>query len=216
MSVPYILAARALGIPVTYIDSATRISAPSQTGRILELVPGVSRYHQGHGWSRPRWREFGSVFDGYVVESSPARTVQDVLVTVGSEKFPFVRGLEMVRDGLSGARVKWQTGNTPTDGLDLQGDVRAWWPGDEIAAAAASADVVITHAGVGSILMVLRTGACPVIIPRMSRFGEHVDDHQMDLAEQLEERGLVRVLRPGDDVSAGALDATQRRIVRLS
>ncbi len=216
LSVPYIVAARALGIPVTYIDSATRISAPSQTGRILEVVPGVARYHQGDGWNRPRWSDFGSVFDGYAVESCQARAVDRVLVTVGSEKFPFVRALETVRDGVPDARLEWQTGNTGVDGLQLQGDVRAWWRGDEIAASAAASDVVIAHAGVGSILMVLRTGACPVVIPRLSRLGEHVDDHQMELAEQLERRGLIRVLRPGDDLARCIREASERRIVRLT
>ncbi len=41
------------------------------------------------------------------------------------------------------------------------------------------ARVVITHAGVGSILITLMNGKRPIVVPRLARFGEHVDDHQV-------------------------------------
>jgi UDP-N-acetylglucosamine transferase subunit ALG13 len=54
-----------------------------------------------------------------------------------------------------------------------------------------TADVVITHAGVGSILMCLRNGRKPLVVPRMRRHGEHVDDHQVELTRALGERDQV-------------------------
>jgi UDP-N-acetylglucosamine transferase subunit ALG13 len=57
-----------------------------------------------------------------------------------------------------------------------------------------SADAVITHAGVGSILLAIRHGHVPVAVPRLKRHGEHVDDHQSALAERLQEQGRIRVV----------------------
>ena len=54
-----------------------------------------------------------------------------------------------------------------------------------------AADVVVTHAGVGSILLARREGHTPVVVPRLHRLGEHVDDHQVDLTEALAEQGKV-------------------------
>ena len=69
----------------------------------------------------------------------------------------------------------------------------AFMPFSEMSAHFEAADFVITHAGVGSILMAVKNGHVPVVIPRLKRNHEHVDDHQLELAEQMGARGLVRV-----------------------
>lgn len=214
LTVPYMLAARALHTPVSYIESATRLSSPSQTGRIAERVPGIRLHQQGSEWERGGWTQIDSVFDGFVAEPAPPRPPARALVTVGTEQFPFPRMLRVARDALRDVEVAWQTGSTPTESLGLRGDVRAWWSGDELAAAAREVDVVVTHAGVGSILMVLRAGGCPVIVPRMSRHGEHVDEHQSELAEMLERRDLAVVVHPESDVRAAVERAMRCRAVR--
>lgn len=216
LAVPYMLVARALRVPVTYIESATRLVAPSQTGRIIERIPGARLYHQGSGWERRSWREFGSVFDGYAAEPVEPKPLRNVLVTVGSEKFPFSRALETTRDALPNVQFTWQTGNTPTHDFGLRGDVRSWWSGAELAAIAAASDIVVTHGGVGSVLMILRSGSRPVVIPRVAHLGEHIDDHQLELAEMLEERDLATVVRPGDDLAKSAEAAVGFRILRRS
>jgi UDP-N-acetylglucosamine transferase subunit ALG13 len=53
----------------------------------------------------------------------------------------------------------------------------------------ARARVVVTHAGVGSILVSLMGGVRPILVPRLARFGEAVDDHQLELAQRLERLG---------------------------
>lgn len=213
LAVPYMLAARTMGVKVTYVESATRLAGPSVTGRIAEKIPGIQLFCQGKDWNRRRWTFFGSIFDRYVAHATQPLSINSALVTVGSEQFPFARALEAARDVLHGVETSWQTGNTPADGFGLQGDVRPWWPGDELARKARAADVVLTHAGVGSILMVLRTGACPVVIPRMHELGEHIDNHQTQLSDTLAERNLVVVARPGDDLSRCIQQAVSRRVV---
>lgn len=47
------------------------------------------------------------------------------------------------------------------------------------------ASVVITHAGAGSTLVCIQQGKCPIIVPRLPRFGEIVDGHQVPFARRL-------------------------------
>jgi UDP-N-acetylglucosamine transferase subunit ALG13 len=72
------------------------------------------------------------------------------------------------------------------------------------------ADVVVTHAGVGSIMCAIQVGHTPVVFPRLRRYGEAVDDHQSELAEALAERGTVIVARSASELAA-AVEATPPR-----
>lgn len=62
------------------------------------------------------------------------------------------------------------------------------------------ADTVITHAGVGSIIVTLGEGKIPIVVPRLHKLGEHVDDHQLSLATRLAEAGLVELVHDPADL----------------
>jgi UDP-N-acetylglucosamine transferase subunit ALG13 len=53
------------------------------------------------------------------------------------------------------------------------------------------ARVIVMHAGVGSVLAAISVGKRPVVVPRLRRFGEAVDDHQLPFARRLHDAGLV-------------------------
>jgi len=48
------------------------------------------------------------------------------------------------------------------------------------------ASIVITHGGVGSIITPLKMGKRIIVVPREKRFGEHTDDHQIQITKELE------------------------------
>jgi UDP-N-acetylglucosamine transferase subunit ALG13 len=52
------------------------------------------------------------------------------------------------------------------------------------------ASMVISHAGQGSTRMLAEMGACFVLLPRLKRYGEHVDDHQLLFARRVEKFGV--------------------------
>jgi UDP-N-acetylglucosamine transferase subunit ALG13 len=64
----------------------------------------------------------------------------------------------------------------------------------------ASARVVVAHAGVGSILVCASHGHVPIVIPRLARYGEVVDDHQLNLARRLDAAGTVICVEDLDDL----------------
>jgi UDP-N-acetylglucosamine transferase subunit ALG13 len=62
---------------------------------------------------------------------------------------------------------------------------------DELLEYIRGARFVVSHAGVGTILAVIREGKRPIVVPRRAMFGEAVDDHQVELARRLDELRLV-------------------------
>lgn len=198
--------ARAAGIPTHYIESAARGDGPSLTGRLLGRVPGLHAYTQYPAWADDRWTYAGSVFDDF--ESAPAARTQGdalrVVVTLGTINYPFDRMLAgCLRAIPAGSDVYWQAGRTDASAHGI--DAHALAPPAELRAAIREADVVVAHAGVGSALEVIEAGRCPVLVPRQARHGEHVDDHQRQIAQELERRGLAVV------ADADALDEAHLR-----
>jgi UDP-N-acetylglucosamine transferase subunit ALG13 len=57
-----------------------------------------------------------------------------------------------------------------------------------------AARVVVTHAGAGSVLTCLAAGTRPIVIPRLRRYGETSDDHQLAFGRRLDEVGLVTLV----------------------
>jgi UDP-N-acetylglucosamine transferase subunit ALG13 len=55
------------------------------------------------------------------------------------------------------------------------------------------ARLVISHAGMGSIVSALTKGKPIIVIPRKAELGEHRDDHQVDSARKMEALGYVPV-----------------------
>lgn len=213
LAVPYFVAARMMGIEAHYIESATRIEGPSLTGRILARLPGVGVHHQGFRTSPKGWHEIGSVFDAYRPGPAAVTQVSRVVVTFGTERFPFSRALQQVAEALpNGVEALVQTGHTPPH--PALPNSRPWIPADELHQAIHDSDVVIMHAGVGSVLTALRAGKHPVILPRLANLGEHVDDHQLELARLLSDRGLATSVGPDDDLAAVIVQASARTTVR--
>ena len=57
-----------------------------------------------------------------------------------------------------------------------------------------NARLVVTHAGVGSILTALEQKTPIIIVPRQKKFGEHMDDHQIEFVNALSEVNKVKVV----------------------
>jgi UDP-N-acetylglucosamine transferase subunit ALG13 len=208
--------AAASGAECHYIESSARTDGPSLSGRVLSAIRPIRLYTQHETWARGRWVYRGSVLDSW--QPAPAvrsATVRRMVVTLGTIQYSFRRLLERLV-GIIPADVKvmWQTGATDVTGLPIE--ARATLPDGDLAAAIADADVVVSHSGIGSAIAVLEAGRCPVLVPRERRFGEHVDDHQQQIAGALSARGLavsrsVPELTWSDLLAAAALRATGSR-----
>ena len=74
-----------------------------------------------------------------------------------------------------------------------------------------SASILIVHAGAGSILSALQTGKIPIIVPRRASLGEHIDDHQRELAVALAGAGRVLLVEDMAQLGAAVAEAVKGR-----
>jgi UDP-N-acetylglucosamine transferase subunit ALG13 len=83
-------------------------------------------------------------------------------------------------------------------------------PPEEFQRKLEEAAVVISHSGAGTMIQTLRAGKVPVVMPRRKKYGEHVDDHQIELAEALAKQGRVIVAYEVSDLPAAIAQARGR------
>jgi UDP-N-acetylglucosamine--N-acetylmuramyl-(pentapeptide) pyrophosphoryl-undecaprenol N-acetylglucosamine transferase len=193
VALPFFAVARARRLDCHYIESAARIEGPSLTGRLMTTIPGVHRYAQYRAWAGRRWRYGGSVFDAFEAAPGPtsAAAIRRVVVTLGSYRgFGFRRLVERLIQILpDDVEVLWQTGETDVADLPIEG--RFAIPEAELSEAMREADAVVAHAGVGAALAACEVGRCPILVPRRHARGEHIDDHQTQIAAELSSRGIA-------------------------
>lgn len=127
-----------------------------------------------------------------------------IFVTVGTHEQPFDRLVEAV-DGLKekgflSGDVFIQTGYSSyrprfCDFSDFIGF-------SEMIERMQTADVVITHGGTGSIMLVLYNGKIPVVLPRQKKYNEHIDDHQVRFCEKMELKGKILAVYETEDLES--------------
>ena len=215
VAMSFFVPATAAGVECAYIESATRTDGPSLTGRMAARLPGVKMFTQYRSWADETWLYGGSIFDGFAAGPSGRRPVRKVVVTLGTHpRYTFPRLLARLVDILPpGLDVLWQVGATRV--ARMPADARVSVPIDEMRRAMREADVVVSHAGVGSALAAMQAGRRAVYVPRRRLYGEHVDDHQVAMARELQSRDLV-LAREADEVTFADLETAASWSVQAS
>ena len=111
-----------------------------------------------------------------------------IFVSVGSTRTGFPRLINALA-ALPAEKLSVQYGGSgpPADAAEAV----AFMSFEQVIDRMQAAAVVVCHAGVGTILCALRTGHTPVVVPRVKRLSERVDDHQSELARALADQGKV-------------------------
>jgi UDP-N-acetylglucosamine transferase subunit ALG13 len=131
-----------------------------------------------------------------------------IFATVGSHpsfRFDrFLRALEALPAGE--LVVQHGPGEPPPNATQAM----PWMTFAEVVETMERADHVVSHAGVGTILCAVRAGHVPVVFPRLKRYGETVDDHQLELGRRLAGDGRLVLVEEGAEL-AGAVAAAPPR-----
>lgn len=93
-----------------------------------------------------------------------------------------------------------QHGATPVAATHC--DCRSYVSMTEFETLVVRARLLILHAGAGSVIHAVRAGKLPIVMPRSAGLGEHVDDHQMEFAIELERAGKIVLVRESADLAA--------------
>lgn len=62
---------------------------------------------------------------------------------------------------------------------------------DEMKKLREEAELIICHAGVGTVIGALKEGKKVIVFPRLAQYHEHESDHQLDIAKDFEGKGYV-------------------------
>ena len=116
------------------------------------------------------------------------------LVILGTQDKEFTRLLKMVEDeikkGLIKGEVIVQAGQTKYKSNYME--ILDLIPNTKFNKLIKEADLVITHGGVGSIISALKHNKKVIAVPRLSKYGEHVNDHQLEIVEEFSRLGYIK------------------------
>ena len=120
-----------------------------------------------------------------------------IFVTTGTCE-PFDRLLEAI-DGLeTDERIVAQCGESHV--RPRRAECVDFLAFDDLRRLVDEARVVVTHGGVGSILVAINAGVRPVVVPRSRSFGDAVDDHQIGFSRRLNAAGSIVLVENADDL----------------
>jgi UDP-N-acetylglucosamine transferase subunit ALG13 len=201
------------GVHSTYVESVSRVDGPSLSGRILAATRLVTVRTQHPSWALGRWSIHPSVFSTYRAIPKEPVAAPRLFVTLGTiEGYRFDAMIDAVlATGLADERTVWQLGFT-TGRTDLPGTVHLSMTADDFANSARKADVVISHAGVGTLLGLLDSGIFPVLVIRRKKRAEHVDDHQQQIARLASRQGVARAVETSELTADVIRRAAENRI----
>ena len=186
--------ARLRGAKLIVIESFARFDRPSLFMRIA--APLAHRSVVQSAKLAPRFPR-ALVFDPLRMLDVPRPRKKPLMfVTVGAT-LPFDRMIQSVAElkakGEIPEHVIAQVGKSgcKPEGIEAVENLSF----DEIQSLLRDADIVVSHGGTGSLITALRERCRTVVMPRLFELGEHYDNHQLEISESFQKRGLVHVAR---------------------
>ncbi|MBM7703975.1 PssE/Cps14G family polysaccharide biosynthesis glycosyltransferase [Metabacillus iocasae] len=126
-----------------------------------------------------------------------------ILVVLGTHELPFTRLLnaidEQVERGIIRDEVIVQVGHTPFESQNMK--LVKFTSYEEMDRLYDQAAYIITHGGTGSITTGLKKGKKMIAAPRLVKYGEHNDNHQLEIVNQFEATGHLIAWHDGIDLS---------------
>ena len=116
-----------------------------------------------------------------------------ILVMLGTQNNSFHRLLEeidrLIEIGKINDEVIVQAGYTKYKSQNMK--IVDFVSNDEIEKLEQQADCIITHGGVGSIIGSIEKDKKVIAVPRLGKYNEHVNDHQVEIIESFNEKGYI-------------------------
>ncbi len=202
---------RMLGAHIVVIESFARFDGPSLFGRIAaplahDLVvqsPKLKDYHRR-----------AHLFDPFLRLEGEAPPKKDLLFATVGATLPFDRLVDAVAEAKAGGLSEDVIIQTGIGGRVPEGmNVAETLPFDEVQSILKDARFVVCHGGTGSLITALREGCHVIAMPRLSKLGEHYDDHQAEITEAFAARGLVQVVHTPEDLATAIEVARSRKPV---
>lgn len=127
-----------------------------------------------------------------------------ILVTLGTQDKKFYRLLDVIQkaidEGIIKDKVIVQAGYSSdykSDDMEILNLVSI----EKFKKLISECDILITHGGVGSIITGLRENKKIIAVPRLKKYKEHTNDHQLQIVDAFANDGYILKLGDGEDLS---------------
>lgn len=134
-----------------------------------------------------------------------------ILVTLGTQKQPFTRLLDAIENANIKDEIIVQAGHTKY--LSNKMKVFDFISYEEMDKLVDKADIIITHGGTGSIVGPLKKHKKIIAVPRLNKYGEHVDDHQIQIVDMFADVGYIMKYDDGDDLEKIISEIKKKKMV---
>ena len=116
-----------------------------------------------------------------------------IFVTVGTQKFQFDRLIctvdNCIKLGTIERDVFAQIGNS--EYIPQNFEYARYLSTEQYNMYLEKCDIIISHSGVATIVKGIRSGKKVIVVPRLKKYGEHVDDHQKQIADTFEKMNFI-------------------------
>ncbi|WP_291652593.1 PssE/Cps14G family polysaccharide biosynthesis glycosyltransferase [Clostridium sp.] len=120
-----------------------------------------------------------------------------IFITVGTQKFQFNRLLKeidrLIEEEIITEEVFAQIGYSDYKPKNYK--YKEFIDRDEFQDVIKRSKIIITHGGTGSIIGSVKQRKKVVAVPRLKEFGEHVDNHQIQIVSEFEVIGFIEVAK---------------------
>jgi UDP-N-acetylglucosamine transferase subunit ALG13 len=193
---PFALLCKLLPIKFVFLDTLSRVVELSNTGKVVKKYNLYDEFYC-------QWQEIaaknnakyiGKCFDilgenSYEVTSKKIDDCPLILVTVGTNQYDFSRLFTMLSAMplYQDKRVKWviQAAHNKLTQLPANGEIVEMISRDEMESLVKQSSLVISHCGIGSINLMLSYQKKVVFLPRVAKYNEFSDDHQLQIANEI-------------------------------
>lgn len=136
-----------------------------------------------------------------------------IFVTVGSQKFQFNRLIKeidnLVEKKIIKEKVYAQIG--VCDYKPKNYEFVDFMTQEEFSNKLDKAEIIITHAGTGVIVNAAKKEKKVIAIPRLTEFGEHVDDHQIQLIKEFSECGFIEPAYQIEEIKKALINVRNKK-----
>lgn len=126
-----------------------------------------------------------------------------IFIVLGTQKFQLNRLLkqidELIGSGKITDEVFAQIGNSDYEPKNFS--YEKFYGKDQFEEKIKAADLIICHSGVGTIMTAINSNKPVIVYPRLSKYKEHVDDHQLDIANAFAKNNYVLCYQDGDNLA---------------
>jgi beta-1,4-N-acetylglucosaminyltransferase len=199
IAIPAFYIAKFLRKKTIFIESLTRISELSGTGKIVYPITDVFLVQ----WEDLAKRYKKSIYKGNILSSIKYHPNVSkgsfIFVTVGTASFErLVTTIDNISEHIN-EKILVQIGRTEYEPKNVD-FFRFTKDLNEFNELNENAKIIISHAGIGNVMNALDKNKPLIILPRRKKYKEVIDDHQVKMAKSLEKFPLVKVAYREDEI----------------